>query len=162
MTRLELEQLTGRKLSDGEYRKMELVYMNTEAIKSPAQLSGIYAALGQGGIDILYSLVEERGRLIETVGDLRTELSGVKKENRRLREFREVILKAYEEAERRGARMYDYDGDMEYFQRQLAAKGITKEMLDMDRYIGLTARELQSIVDSAQLKSKGTTAGERR
>lgn len=47
----------------------------------------------------------------------------------------------------------DYDDDMAYYQNQLAAKGITKEMLDMNNYIGLTARELQSIVDSAQLKS---------
>lgn len=50
--------------------------------------------------------------------------------------------------------MRDYTGDMEYYQRQLAAKGITKEMLDMDNYAGLTARELQGIVDSVQLKSK--------
>lgn len=53
---------------------------------------------------------------------------------------------------------YDYSGDMEYYQRQLAAKGITKEMLNMDNYVGLTARELQSIVDSAYLKKKATTA----
>ena len=45
----------------------------------------------------LYSLVMERGRLIEEVGELKRELSDVKKENRRLREFRGVILKAYEE-----------------------------------------------------------------
>lgn len=50
--------------------------------------------------------------------------------------------------------MRDYTGDMKYYQDQLAAKGITKEMLDMDNYAGLTARELQSIVDSVQLKSK--------
>lgn len=51
-------------------------------------------------------------------------------------------------------REYDYDGDMKYYQDQLAKKGITKEMLDMDNYVGLTARELQSIVDSAYLKKK--------
>ena len=49
---------------------------------------------------------------------------------------------------------YDYDGDMKYYQDQLAKKGITKEMLNMDNYVGLTARELQSIVDSAYLKKK--------
>ena len=49
---------------------------------------------------------------------------------------------------------YDYDGDMAYYQNQLAAKGITKEMFNMDNYAGLTARELQSIVDSVQLKKK--------
>lgn len=49
---------------------------------------------------------------------------------------------------------YDYDGDMSYFQNQLAAKGITKEMLDMDNFSGLTATELQSIVDSARIVKK--------
>ncbi len=48
----------------------------------------------------------------------------------------------------------DYTGDMKYYQDQLAKKGITKEMLNMDNYVGLTARELQSIVDSAYLKKK--------
>lgn len=48
----------------------------------------------------------------------------------------------------------DYEGDMKYYQDQLAAKGITKEMLDMDNFVGLTARELQGIVDSAQLRNK--------
>lgn len=48
----------------------------------------------------------------------------------------------------------DYAGDMEYYQNQLAAKGITKEMLNMDNYVGLTARELQGIVDSVQLVKK--------
>lgn len=48
----------------------------------------------------------------------------------------------------------DYEGDMSYYQKQLERKGITKEMLDMDRFIGLTARELQSIVDSVQLIKK--------
>ena len=50
--------------------------------------------------------------------------------------------------------MRDYIGDMKYYQDQLTAKGITKEMLDMDNYAGLTARELQGIVDSVQLKNK--------
>ena len=55
---------------------------------------------------------------------------------------------------------YDYYGDMKFFQDQLAAKGITKEMLDMDNFAGLTARELQNIVDSARLIKKSETAGE--
>ena len=46
----------------------------------------------------------------------------------------------------------DWDGDMDVYQRQLAKKGITKEMLDMTQFVGLTARELQSIVDHAELK----------
>ena len=44
--------------------------------------------------------------------------------------------------------MYDYDGDMGYFQRQLE-----KAEVDMNNYAGLTARELQSIVDGA-IKTK--------
>lgn len=54
----------------------------------------------------------------------------------------------------------DYEGNMDFFQDQLAAKGITKEMLNMDNYAGLTARELQSIVNSARLIKKSETAGE--
>lgn len=44
--------------------------------------------------------------------------------------------------------IYDYSGDMGYFQDQLTRAGITKEMFDMDKYVGLTARELQGIVNS--------------
>lgn len=51
-------------------------------------------------------------------------------------------------------RELDYEGDMSYYQKQLERKGITKDMFDMDKYAGLTARELQSIVDSVQLVSK--------
>lgn len=50
---------------------------------------------------------------------------------------------------------YDYSGDMEFYQRQLARKGITKEMFDMDDYAGLTPSELQHLVDSLYLKKKG-------
>lgn len=53
----------------------------------------------------------------------------------------------------------DYEGDMSYYQDQLAKKGISKEMLDMDNYVGLTARELQSIIDSARLVKKGEING---
>lgn len=49
--------------------------------------------------------------------------------------------------------MYDYDGDMGYFQRQLEKAGISQEKVDMNNYAGLTARELQSIVDGA-IKTK--------
>lgn len=53
--------------------------------------------------------------------------------------------------------MRDYEGDMKFYQDQLAKKGITKEMLDMDNFVGLTARELQSIVDNARIKKKEAT-----
>ena len=45
----------------------------------------------------------------------------------------------------------DYMDDMKYYQDQLAKKGITKAMLDLDNFAGLTARELQSIVDSVSV-----------
>lgn len=35
---------------------------------------------------------------------------------------------------------YDYSGDMKFFQDQLAEKGITKEMLNMDNFAGQQAR----------------------
>lgn len=50
--------------------------------------------------------------------------------------------------------MRDYDGDMSYFQNQLAKKDITKEMLDMEQFDGLTAQELQNIVNSVQVKKE--------
>lgn len=45
--------------------------------------------------------------------------------------------------------MYDYSGDMSYFQNQLLDVGITKDVLDMDEFVGSTQEELQSIVDYA-------------
>ncbi len=43
--------------------------------------------------------------------------------------------------------MYDYTGSMDYYQNQLTNVGVSKEMFNMDKYVGLTARELQGIVD---------------
>ena len=39
--------------------------------------------------------------------------------------------------------MYDYSGDMSYFQNQLLDVGITKDVLDMDEFAGSTQEELQ-------------------
>ena len=50
--------------------------------------------------------------------------------------------------------MYDYSGDMSYFQDQLSQSGISKEMLDLDEFAGLTRSELQSIVDYAIKEQK--------
>lgn len=49
--------------------------------------------------------------------------------------------------------MYELDcqGDMKFYQDQLAKKGVTKEMFDMDNYVGLTDNELQDIVDNVRL-----------
>lgn len=46
----------------------------------------------------------------------------------------------------------DYTGDMSYYQNQLLKKGITKSMFNMDNYAGLTAHELQALVNSIELK----------
>lgn len=99
MHRLEFENAVGHRVNDEEYRKAELVLMNTDAIIGTGQIARIYREWGMEAIDILYSLVMERGKLIETVGDLRTELFSVKKENRHLKEFRDSIIK---EAEKTG------------------------------------------------------------
>lgn len=45
--------------------------------------------------------------------------------------------------------MYDYSGDMSYFQNQLSDVGITKDVLDLNEFAGSTQEELQSIVDYA-------------
>lgn len=45
--------------------------------------------------------------------------------------------------------MYDYSGDMSYFQNQLLDAGITKDMLNLDEFAGSTQDELQMIVDYA-------------
>lgn len=51
---------------------------------------------------------------------------------------------------------YDYQGDMDFFQDQLSAVGITVEQFDITNYCGCTARELQGIVNSviANYKAK--------
>lgn len=51
----------------------------------------------------------------------------------------------------------DYQDNMMFYQDQLAKKGITKKMFDMDNFVGLTAMELQNIVDNVQLKKSCTT-----
>lgn len=57
----------------------------------------------------------------------------------------------------------DYGGGMEFYQRQLLKKGITREMLDMDDFAGCTASELQSIVDSAYIvRNPALRGGEAR
>ena len=51
--------------------------------------------------------------------------------------------------------MYDYDGDMGYFQRQLERAGINQEEFNMYNFVGLTADELQGIVNFI-IRSKQT------
>lgn len=52
----------------------------------------------------------------------------------------------------------DYNGDMSYYQNQLAKKGISKEMIDMDNFVGLTVRELQDIVDHTVFRNEAVSA----
>ncbi len=51
--------------------------------------------------------------------------------------------------------MYDYDGDMGCFQRQLERAGINQEEFNMYNFVGLTADELQEIVNFV-IRSKQT------
>lgn len=99
MHRLEFERAAGQAVTDEEYRKIELVYMNTDAINGTDQMAKIFKALGMDGINIFYSLVKERSRMIKTVGELRSELANAKKEIRHLKTFRDAII---EEALRAG------------------------------------------------------------
>lgn len=97
MQRFEFEHAAGYEVWDDVWRKIEYIYMNTDAITSVEQMARIYLNLETEDLDAMYSLVMERGRLIETVGELRSELSSAKKEIRNLKEFRDAIIK---EAER--------------------------------------------------------------
>ena len=52
-------------------------------------------------------------------------------------------------------KVYDYDGDIGYFQRQLERAGINQEEFNMYNFVGLTADELQGIVNFV-IRSKQT------
>lgn len=108
MYRLEFEQAVGHPVSDEEYRKAELVLMNTKAIIGTQQIAYIYEIWGTEAIDILYSLVEERGKLIESLGEARKENSELWKENRTLREFRDTIIR---EAQRKEPKLLPLEGN---------------------------------------------------
>lgn len=107
MYRLEFEQAVGHQVTDEEYRKAELVLMNTGAIIGTQQIAYIYKAWGTEAIDILYSLVEERGKLIEALGEAKRENSSLWKENRTLREFRDAIIR---EAQRKETQILSPEG----------------------------------------------------
>lgn len=107
MYRLEFEQAVGHKVTDEEYRKTELVLMNTQTIIGTQQIAYIYEIWGMEAINILYSLVEERGKLIEALGEARKENSDLWKENRTLREFRDTIIR---EAQRKEPKLLPLEG----------------------------------------------------
>ena len=102
MYRLEFEQAVGHPVADEEYRKAELVLMNTKAIIGTQQIAYIYEVWGTEAIDILYSLVEERGKLIESLGEARKENSDLWKD------FRDTIIR---EAQRKEPKLLPLEGN---------------------------------------------------
>lgn len=96
MIKLEYECMTGRKITDEEYRIMERVRTNTPDAVNGKLLADLYRLSGFQAVMALYSMAEERGRMIEDIGDLKRERSELQREIRELRRFREYILKAYE------------------------------------------------------------------
>lgn len=107
MHRLEFERAVGHPVSEEDYCKAELVLMNTRAIIGTPQIAYIYEVWGMEAIDILYSLVEERGKLIEELGEARKQNTDLWKENRTLREFREAVIR---EAQRKEPKLLSPEG----------------------------------------------------
>ena len=82
MYRLEFEQAVGHPVTDEEYRKAELVLMNTKAIIGTQQIAYL--------------------------GEARKENSDLWKENRTLREFRDTIIR---EAQRKEPKLLPLEGN---------------------------------------------------
>lgn len=97
MERQDFEKLVGHEVSDEDYRKAKLVLMNVEAVIRTGKAANILKTCGVEVIEILYLLVEDRGKLIDEVSDLKAEVTSLLKENRKLREFKEQIIKAAKE-----------------------------------------------------------------
>lgn len=55
--------------------------------------------------------------------------------------------------------MYDYTGDMDKFVKKLEAAGVSKEELDIEKFSGLTIRELNWLVDSTIQRHKALEKG---
>lgn len=98
MDRWKFQQMIPFTLSDCEWHRIELVFMNIQEIGTMERMSEIVSK-GMEYVDILYSAVMERGNLIETIGDLKNEISSVQAENRKLRDFRSRIIQAYKDME---------------------------------------------------------------
>lgn len=106
MNKQEFERAAGYEVWDEEWKEIEAIYMNAAEITSVEQMARIYVNLiEREDIHAIYSLVVERGKLIETVGKLREELFKVRKENRILKQFRDAIIN---EAERNGVKQGGY------------------------------------------------------
>ena len=106
MTRLEFEHRTGCEVTDEEWYKIEQVMWNAKPVRSAGAgtIIDIYQRFGMDVINLMYEMVEERSSFIDEVGELRHERTEILGENRKLREFRDTILKAYKEAETEGNR----------------------------------------------------------
>ncbi len=101
MDRWKFQQMIPFTLSDWDWERIELVFMNIQEIGTMERMSEIVSS-GMEYVDILYSVVTERRKLIETIGDLKKDVSRVQAENRQLREFRSRIIQAYKEMEHDG------------------------------------------------------------
>ena len=97
MQRYEFEKLVGHEVSDEDYRKAKLVLMNVGAVIRTGKTADILKTCGVDVIEILYLLIEDRGKLIDEVSDLKAEVTSLLKENRKLREFKDLIIKAAKE-----------------------------------------------------------------
>ncbi len=101
MDRWKFQQMIPFTLSDGEWERIELVFMNIQEIATMERMS-LIVSKGMEYVDILYQVVLERGKMIEDIGELKREISDVQAENRKLRDFRSRIIQAYKDMERNG------------------------------------------------------------
>ena len=98
MDRWKFQQMVPFALSDQDWERIELVFMSIEGIGTTERMSEIVSN-GMGYVDVLYDAVIERRKLIETIGDLKREVSKAQAENQQLREFRSRIIEAYKDME---------------------------------------------------------------
>lgn len=101
MDRWKFQQMIPNALSDDEWERIELVFMNIQEIATMERMS-LIVSKGMEYVDILYQAVLERGKLIEDIGNLKREISAVQAENRKLRDFRSRIVQAYKDMEHNG------------------------------------------------------------
>lgn len=101
MDRWKFQQMVPKALSDDEWERIELVYMNIQEIATMERMS-LIVSKGMEYVDILYRVALERGKLVEDIGNLKREISAVQAENRKLRDFRSRIVQAYKDMEHNG------------------------------------------------------------
>jgi len=99
--RWKFQQMIPFTLSDDEWERIVLVFMNIQEIATMERMS-LIVSKGMEYVDILYQVVLERGKMIENIGELKREISDVQAENRKLRDFRSRIIQAYKDMEHNG------------------------------------------------------------